>query len=334
MKKVIILVGLFFVSCTSNLSNQPQVYTQEALGTYLSMTYFADERKDFSQAVDSTINAINQSMSTYIDTSDISQINQGKQLSVDDMFKDNFLKAKEIHQLTKGYFDPTVGLLVNYYGFGPQKLSLEVNDHNTDSLMQYVGFDQVELNAQQQIIKKHPSIYIDFNAIAKGYTVDRIGVLLEQNGISNYIIDIGGEILAKGNNVERDNSWRVGIDRPAEGNNERAYDYIVALNNQAIATSGNYRKYNEGADGEKYVHTIDPLSGKSVKSDVLSASVITSDCMTADAYATAFMSMGYQKSVEIIESLDEIEALFIFIDDANQIQTYVSKGLEDFIEKI
>ena len=331
---LLILCLQIVVSCTNSTLNKPQTYNQEALGTYLSMTFFADEQFDLSKKVDSTITAINQSMSTYIPTSDISKINKGSVIKVDHMFQENFMKSKEIYEITNGYFDPTVGLLVNYYGLGPEKYNLEVNDANTDSLMQYVGFNKVKLDQQQQIIKSHPSVFLDFNAIAKGYAVDRIGVLLEQLGINNYIIDIGGEILAKGTNLERDGSWKVGIDRPSEGNTERAYDYILSLNNKAIATSGNYRKFNEEESGEKYVHTINPKTGQSEKSDILSASVIANDCMTADAFATAFMSMGFERSLEVFNGLDDIEVLFIYIDDENEIQSFVSEGLKSKLEKI
>lgn len=334
MKKIIGVFVLLFISCNTSQQNKPQVYNQNALGTYLSMTFFADEKKDFAKKVDSTISAINQSMSTYIENSDISKINRGELITVDHMFEENFNKAKEIYKQTDAYFDPTVGLLVNYYGFGPKKLDLEISDKNTDSLMQYVGFNQVELNSNQQIIKNHPSVYIDFNAIAKGYAVDRIGFLLEQHGINNFIIDIGGEIVAKGENLQRNGAWRVGIDRPAEGNDERTYDYVVDLYNQAIATSGNYRKYSQDEKGNKFVHTINPKTGKSEKSDILSASVIASDCMTADAFATAIMAMGYSKAIQLLKKDDTIQAILIYVDDKNDVQTFISEGVEDYLVKI
>lgn len=335
MKKIIGVFVLLFISCNPSKKNEPQVYNQEALGTYLSMTFFADEKKDFAKEVDSTIAAINQSMSTYIETSDISKINRGELITVDHMFEENFHKAKEIYEQTDAYFDPTVGLLVNYYGFGPKKLDLEINDKNTDSLMQYVGFNQVELNSNQQVIKNHPSVYIDFNALAKGYAVDRIGVLLEQHGINNFIIDIGGEIVAKGENLQRNGAWRVGIDRPAEGrNDERTYDYVVNLYNQAIATSGNYRKFSEDEKGNKFVHTINPKTGKSEKSDILSASVIASDCMTADAYATAFMSMGFEKTLALVQEIDNIEVVLIYVNQTNELNTYISKELKKSINQV
>lgn len=335
MKKIIGVFVLLFISCNPSQQNKPQVYNQNALGTYLSMTFFADEKKDFAKEVDSTISAINQSMSTYIETSDISKINRGELINVDQMFKENFHKAKEIYEQTDAYFDPTVGLLVNYYGFGPKKLDLEINDKNTDSLMQYVDFNQVKLNSNQQIIKNHPSVYIDFNAIAKGYAVDRIGVLLEQHGINNFIIDIGGEIVAKGENLQRNGAWRVGIDRPAEGrNDERTYDYVVNLYSQAIATSGNYRKFSEDEKGNKFVHTINPKTGKSEKSDILSASVIASDCMTADAFATAFMSMGFEKTLALVQEIDNIEVVLIYVDQTNELNTYISKELKKTINQV
>ncbi len=327
-----VLVGCF-TSCELPEIIEPKVLNGEALGTYYSMTYFDEEHLDISMAIDSTFNAINASMSTYIKDSDISKMNRGKRIQADHMFVENFVASKKIHDLTNGYFDPTVGILVNYYGFGPQKMNLEINQRNTDSLMQYVGFDKVNLSEDNYLIKAHDSIFLDFNAIAKGYAVDRLGHLLESYGILNYIIDIGGEIVAKGKNLQREGPWRVGIDRPSEGNDERAYDYVLTLDDKAIATSGNYRKYNEDESGNKFVHTINPKTGKSEKSDVLSASVLASDCMTADAYATAFMSMGFDSSKKILDEI-EVDAVLIYVDDNNESQTFVSENLRDFIEKI
>ncbi|MDX1363812.1 MAG: FAD:protein FMN transferase, partial [Arenibacter latericius] len=189
----------------------------EALGTTYSLIYIADEELDYQREIDSIFKVINQSMSTYIPSSDISKINRGDTtVVVDHMFREVFNLSREIYNATEGYFDPTVGALVNAWGFGPGK-ELEMNRERVDSLLQYVGFNKVNLTPEHKITKANPNIYFDFNAIAKGYSVDRIAVFLDSKGIENYLLEVGGELVAKGENTIKKKQWVVAIDDPQMG---------------------------------------------------------------------------------------------------------------------
>ncbi|MGM0635616.1 MAG: FAD:protein FMN transferase [Bacteroidota bacterium] len=329
MKKILLLfLAISFVACQNSTHKKVQVFSGEALGTTFQVQFFNDEMIDLSTKIDSTFQTINQSLSTYISTSDISKINKGDStIQVDHQFVDNFKTAKHIHKQTQGYFDPTVGVLVNAYGFGPENTVNEISQHSLDSLRNLVGFDKVSMAADRTIKKEHPSIFIDFNAIAKGYAVDRLAQLLENHQIDNYLVEIGGELVASGENLDNQQPWKIGIDDPVENNSSRSYSYIVALNNQAMATSGNYRKFKTDSAGNKFVHTVNPITGKNTKSDVLSATVLADDCMIADAYATAFMAMGFEKSVKLLQEIGGVQAMLIYAEEGN-VNTYFTTDFE------
>lgn len=337
MKKLFsyFLLLTFFASCSTSNEQKPQIYSGNALGTTFQMQFFHANELQLGKKIDSTFTVLNASLSTYIQDSDISKINRGdSSVIVDQQFIDNFKASKEIHRITDGYFDPTVGLLVNAYGFGPEKYELVMNEKTIDSLMQFVGLDQVSLSEDNRIIKKHPETFLDFNSIAKGYAVDRLAALLDKNGIENYLIEVGGELVAKGTNLSKNDYWKIGIDQPLAGDNKNRslLEDIVNLKDKAMATSGNYRKFKIDSLGNKFVHTINPKTGKSEASDVLSASVFASNCMTADAYATAFMAMGINKSTKLLSNIEGIEAVLIF-SEGNEIKTFISEGIKSDIEK-
>lgn len=324
---------LFFLISLVSCDNapKPQIYSGNALGTSFSIQFFADQDLQLSASIDSTFTVLNASLSTYLPNSDISRINRGDTtVIVDQQFKDNFLVAKKIFKETDAYFDPSAGILVNAYGFGPIKYNLDISNPSViDSLMQFVGFDKVHLTSSNKI-ELMPGSFLDFNAIAKGYAVDRLAVLLEVNGVHDYLVEVGGELVGKGLNLSNNSKWRVGIDDPKENTIERTFSSIIELDGYGLATSGNYRKFSVDDDGNKFVHTINPTSGKSVKTDVLSASVIANTCMEADAYATALMAMGSEKAIRFLEQNNKIFAL-LYIANLDEIDVYKSKGLEAFL---
>ena len=252
-----------------------------ALGTSYSITYLTKENQNYQQEIDSVFEVINQSMSTYWPDSDISRINNGDStLQVDQMFREVFALSKAVHQKTEGYFDPTVGVLVNAWGFGPGKL-MALDSTKVDSLLQYVGFDKVRITGDNRILKTHPEIRFDFNAIAKGYAIDRLAIMLDDKGVDNYLVEVGGEIVAKGENKLKQKPWTLGVDDP-QVEQGRRLKITLELKNGALASSGNYRKFRiDSITGEKYVHTIDPRSGYTKNSNVLSASVIAPSCAVA-----------------------------------------------------
>ena len=312
----VVYFGLFtflFFSC-NDFTNKKKTISGYSFGTSFLIQYEGKNNNDviIKNKIDSLFNTINNSFSTYISDSDISKINLGDSLLiVDNHFKKVFLKSYDIWKLSKGYFDPTVGSMVNAYGFGPEKKIKNFSQKKLDSLIKLTGFSKVSLTSKGTIKKKFSNIYLDFNAIGKGYTVDLISELLSSFSIKNFLIEIGGEIIAKGKNPNTGNFWKVAIDNPNKKNN-RQFIKTVLLKNKALATSGNYRKFRfDSLTGNKYVHTINPKNGKSFQSKILSVSVIASDCITADAWATALMIMPIELSKSIIESIEDVDAYWV-----------------------
>lgn len=329
------LIGMcFFVSC-GNPGPEEQVYAGEALGTSYHLKLFGPENLNIEKGLDSIFEVINNSMSTYRDDSDISKINSGDtSIRVDENFRKVFNFSKKIYRESKGYFDPTVGTLVNAYGFGPGSQAGGLTPVKIDSMLQYVGFDKVSLTADNKIVKQSPQIYLDFNAIAKGYSVDVIALYLDHKGVQDYLIEVGGELVAKGRNRAKDQSWIVAIDNPMQTVENRTYQAALALNDRAMATSGNYRKFRvDSLTGQRFVHTINPITGMSEKSNLLSASVLAENCAFADAYATAFMALGLEKSREMFERLENVEVYFIYAEENDKVNVYASEGFEKVLVK-
>lgn len=298
-----------------------------AFGTTFHITLDDPEHHVSEKDIDSIIHAVNRSLSTYIPNSDISKINKGDTtVIVDALFTEVFEKSFKIYSETAGAFDPTIGTLVNAWGFGPGSGLAQMEQSKVDSLLEFVGFDQVNLK-NGRLVKEHPQTFLDFNANAKGFGVDIIGRFMEQNGITNYLIEIGGEIRARGNN-SKNNAWRVAIERP-NFDGTRSFQTIIALEDESIATSGNYRKFKiDTISGEKYAHTIDTKTGYPSKSKMLSASVIGKlDCADVDGYATAFMAMGLEKTKEFLDQHSELKAFLIYSDETGGLETYHTPNL-------
>ncbi len=282
------------------------------LGTLYNIQYISNIPEDKVQkGIDSIFYVINKSLSTYLPQSDISKINRGDtSVVVDHHFRAVFEKATEVWKATGGYFDPTVGTLVNAYGFGPAKAINELNLQQKDSLLALTGWQKVKLKNDHTVVKESPLIYLDFNALAKGYVVDMIGDYLHQMGNKSYMVEIGGEIVTKGNSPKTGQAWKIAIDDPLQGG-QRNFLQTLTLHNQALASSGNYRKYRiDSITGERFVHSINPLNGSALKTNILSTSVKAPDCMTADAWATALMVMPLEKGKKLIENDPQLEALW------------------------
>ena len=337
MKNHYIPAGLGLLLLTCILACTPKAKEQEvkisglAQGTYYAITYFDNETRDLQPEIDSFFNAFNQSASTYLESSIISRFNRNDTTTrADEPFIVVFNKSHEVSVATDGAFDITTFPLSDAWGFGftdPMKL----NQEKVDSILQYVDYRKVKIEGDR-LIKEIPEIRLDFNAIAKGYSVDLIGKILEEKGITSYLADVGGEVLAKGQKPDG-SAWKVGIERPTdEPDDQRSLDAVVTLKNKALATSGNYRRFFI-KDGLKYSHTIDPHTGYPVTHKLLSASVLADDTMTADAYATAFMIMGLEKSKTFIAGHPELEAHFIYTNSKGQYETWTSPGLVELIVK-
>ncbi|MFT5749586.1 MAG: thiamine biosynthesis lipoprotein [Ancylomarina sp.] len=329
--QLLLLTSLFLVACQPS---QEEYQFNEGFmwGTIYHIIYDNPNGEDLHEEVKAKMNEFDHSLSTYKPNSIISRVNNNDSTVVlDHYFETVFKRSLEISEITNGAFDMTIAPLVNAWGFG-FKNKLEPEDIPVDSLLEIVGYQKVKL-LNHKIIKDDSRIMFDPSAIAKGYGVDVVAEFLESKGIMNYMVEIGGEIRVKGVS-NKNRSWRVGIDKPIddpEVKNREIQD-ILSLPNGAMATSGNYRQFYI-KDGKKYAHTIDPKLGYPVQHSLLSASVIAQDCMTADAYATAFMVLGFEKSREIVENDPNLEAYFIYTDTDGKYQTYSSEKIKKMILK-
>ena len=253
---------------------------------------------------------------------------------VDENFQEVFKTSEEIYKESNGYFDPTVGNLVNAYGFGPDHTLDSINQVQIDSMLQYVGFNKVKLTSNNKIQKERPEIFLDFNAIAKGYTIDVIAHYFDSKNIENYLIELGGELVAKGTNTSTKNAWVVGIDDPLQEEGNRTLEATLELKDRAMATSGNYRKFRvDSKTGQRFVHTINPLSGKSEKSNLLSASVLAKNCTLADGYATAFMALGLERSQDILKKLKDVDVYLIYTEENGDVKVFTSSGFDKALLK-
>ena len=326
-----VLLALLIMGCQPEKEWLRNVTAGPALGTSFSIIYLTHEPLDLQSDIDSVFQVVNKSMSTYIPGSDISKINLGDStIRVDHMFREVFELSKKVYEESDGYFDPTVGVLVDAWGFGPGK-QIEMDSSRVDSLLEYVGFDKVELTEDSRIRKTDARIRFDFNAVAKGYAIDRLGELLDEKDLDHYLIEVGGELLAKGQNKQKKKRWVVGIDDPQVAD-ERRLKRTIYLENRAMASSGNYRKFRvDSITGEKFVHTINPKTGFTKNSRVLSSTVLAEDCARADAFATAFMAMDLAQSKAVLEEEDELDAYIIYLDNKGEIQEYMTDGFSDLL---
>ena len=320
----ILFTFLYSCSSSTNFTN----LTGHTFGTYYDIKMFSDDDELISrQNLDSIFEGFNNSLSTYINSSIISRINNGDDIDVDDLFFDVYNKSKLLHEKTKGLFDPSIGLLLEYYGFGPNKIQNNINEDSIYNIMMSVGFDKISIN-DRKLYKQDRRTKLDFNAIAKGYAVDVISNYIESKGVSNYLIDIGGEIKSSGKNVLKNLNWKIAINNP-DLNSDSNYYKILELQNISIATSGNYRNYKiDSISGKKYVHTINPINGKSQETNVLSASVISKSCFTADAFATAMMVGDIDNAIKLTEDNHEIDSFIIYVDSLNNVTEYASFGFK------
>ncbi len=330
--KVKLLFSVLFVVALLSCKNSPSKYIYNKgmiYGTVYSITYESPNGIDLQERITEKLNNYNLMFSTYAKESIISKINSNQPTELSNEFIICYNKAMEVSEKTNGAFDITAGAMVNAWGFGPEEKK-KMTQQKVDSLIQITGYQKIKLE-NGEILKENPNIKIDMSAIAKGYTSDLIGNFLAENGCQNYMVEIGGEVAAKGIN-EAGKTWAIGISKPDETAifGSSGLQAKVKLTDHGLATSGNYRNFYV-EDGKKYAHTIDPKTGYPVQHSILSSTVIANDCMTADAYATAFMVLGLEKGIEIAKKVPEIEVFFIYADEKGENQVYMSDGFEEYI---
>ena len=321
------LAAILIIVKVTRDNNKPLVSGQVAgltMGTipYI-VKYRATEEFDFQYPIDSTLKVFNQSLSTYIPDSEISRFNRGDTLVFENKhFYQVLRSSRSVHEATGGAFDPTVGPLVNAWGFGPKDRVENLKHESVDSLLAFVGFDKISFDRDYAV--KPNGTYLDFSAIAKGYAIDLLAEFLESKAITNYMVEIGGEVRTRGLN-EKGNVWAIGIEDPLVEADQQRISTIVLLEDRAVATSGNYRNYYE-KDGVLYAHIIDPRTGYTAQRKILSASVFAPECMLADAYATGFMVLGVEESMRIVNEDNAVDAILIYQEDG-EIKTTISDGI-------
>ena len=311
MKRLYLLfvIAIVFASCL----RQPQKinYSGITQGSYFSIIYYDEEGRTFEAEIDSIFKEVDNSVSLWNENSIIRKVNRNEDVVVNQIFKDNFEWACKASEFSDGAFDATIGPLVSAWGFHYKK-ELEMTPEMVDSIRQLVGYQKIQI-VDDKVVKANPNMTLDFNAVAQGYTTDLIGNFLETKGIYNYLVDVGGEILAHGNKPNGD-LWTIGIERPAEKyDSERSVQEKLTLKDKGIVTSGNYRKYIE-KDGVRYSHSIDPKTGYPVEQNLLSATVIADNASWADCLATICMIVGKEKASKLLEG-QGVEAYFIFVED-------------------
>lgn len=298
-------------------------------GTTYHITYQSDD--NLKKEIEETLKAVDQEFSMFNPQSTVALINEGKRPTLSDDFLEVYQLAQQVNEESDGAFDITVAPLVNAWGFGFKNQQMP-NNHQIDSLRRLVGMEHVSLagaKGSQYVRFQRPRMMLDFSAIAKGYGTDRVARLLMSHDVANFMVEIGGEVYAKGNSEKR-LPWRIGVSKPVDDPDNDAQELETVLNvtNQAMATSGNYRNfYYKG--GRKYAHTIDPKTGRPVQHSLLSATVLAPTCAEADAYATSFMVMGLDKARQVLERKKQLKAYFIYQNAQGGLSVWKSEGLDE-----
>ena len=320
---VVVTLVLFFAF--RNPANGKLTYHKNSgfiFGTSYNITYQSD--RDYEDSIKAILDSIDYSLSPFNEKSIITAVNNNKNVDVNDDFIKVFTLAKEVNKETSGAFDITVAPLVNVWGFGFKNGKFPT-DEEIDSIKSFVGFDKVRLEGRK-VVKDDPRIMLDCSAIAKGYAVDKVADMLRGKGIKNFLVEIGGEIVISGLNAQN-HEWSIGITKPVDDSLSVNSDLqmVMKITNRAMATSGNYRNYYI-KDGHKYAHTISPTTGKPAESDMLSATVIAPTCAEADAYATAFMVIGKERALGILQRQKDKRYILIY-DNHGKTDWVVSKDL-------
>ena len=328
-------VILLFLILNYSCKEKPEYssFAGVAQGTTYSIVFENSAKRNpfgLKAEIEKILSDFDMSLSLYKDSSILSRINRNEEVVPDEFFIEVFRRSIEISQLTNGAFDITVGPLVRAWGFGPDEHK-DVSASKIDSLRQFVGIEKVQLT-EGKLLKSDPRIKLDFNAIAQGYSVDVLCGYLNKQGIKSYLVEIGGEVRVKGD--KGDSLWRIGIDRPEDDNMSPGenLEAVIEMKDRSLATSGNYRKYYV-ENGIKYSHTIDPKTGYPARNQLLSATLLASDCATADGIATACMVMGKERSIEFLDLHPEFDAYLIYSDENGNFKTWMTENLKGLISE-
>lgn len=314
-KNLLLLFAFVLISCDSKNDNYITI-DGFAEGTTYHIIYNDPQKRDLSENFAKFFEDFENSLSIYNPSSIVSRMNDNDTTAyADDWFVECLAISKDIYRRSHGLLDITLRPLISAYGFGGESGPRALSSKQVDSMLKFVGCDKVELR-NRQLIKKDNRTELDFNAVAKGYSVDLLGKMLDSLGMSDYLVEVGGEIVTKGKN-EKNKEWTIAIDTPLEGNYTPGADVqaVLALSGKGMATSGNYRRFATDEYGNKVVHTIDPRTGKSSMNNLLSVTIVAPSCAVADGFATACMVAGLDEARKIIAENPELDALFIYSED-------------------
>lgn len=338
LRKFITVMSVLLVALYVYYQREPPLQFWKLSGSTMGTTYSVKLLENqlgsagvaaLKKEIDELLVEVNRQMSTYIPDSEINAFNTATSTApyaVSPGFAAVVKRAVELCNDTVGAFNPTLDRLINAWGFGPDGPRYQPDFVEVTEALTFVGCNMIVYDGPESIRKVEPEVTINLNAIAKGWAVDQVAALIEAKSVTNYFVEIGGEVYARGIS-EKIRPWRVGIDRPAEGSAPgEAYDLIVELDGRGIATSGDYRNFAVGDDGEKFNHILDPRSGSPSTTPMASVSVLAPDCATADAIATGLFVMGVEEGLAWVEARPGIEAAFIEHGPENTFKTTLSSG--------
>lgn len=330
IKYIAAAVGAYWLLACSQRPAVPVTLEGFALGTIYKVTVTDPAPDSLRQKVEAIFAEADSTMSVFNPRSLLSRLNRNETDRPNEDIIYNIQLARGISELSGGKYDITVQPLVEAYGFIDGEQSADVN---TDSLLRYVGYEKIRLSDDSRLIKELPEIRIGLNSVAKGYTVDKAARMLEANGVENYLVNVGGEIFCRGVNPAGER-WRIAIDTPYEGNYfpGASASTVLHVSGEGVATSGNYRNFHTGPDGNKYTHIIDPLTGANTASSLLSATVIAETCALADALGTMFITLGLEDSLTLLDAHPEFAVLLIYAGEEGRMEMYATERMRRYMK--
>ena len=333
------LGALLLFSCDNNTKKTSKLYEVEGKGGSVAyrVKYISADSTDLKPAIDSLVKVVDHSISSYNKESIVAKINQGLVATkANDHFKRAFATAQKVWKESGGFYDPTVGILVNAWGFGKeliQPVSKLPTEHEIDSLKKYVGFEKVHISDDDYVKKQNPAIQLDLTSVLRGYTADVISDFLKSKGIENFLVKVDGQTIVEGKDVVNNTPWKVEAEDPYELNDDYK-EVILHLNNESVSTDENYRRVWIDGNGKRFVHIINPFTGYPMTGEMLSATVIAKTAVESDAYSTMFMIISLEKSKEFLAKHPELKALLVYSDQNNEVKTYKTQNIEPLIVTI
>lgn len=333
------LGALLLFSCDNNTKKTSKLYEVEGKGGSVAyrVKYISADSTDLKPAIDSLVKVVDHSISSYNKESIVAKINQGLVATkANDHFKRAFATAQKVWKESGGFYDPTVGILVNAWGFGKeliQPVSKLPTEHEIDSLKKYVGFEKVHISDDDYVKKQNPAIQLDLTSVLRGYTADVISDFLKSKGIENFSVKVDGQTIVEGKDVVNNTPWKVEAEDPYKLNDDYK-EVILHLNNESVSTDENYRRVWIDENGKRFVHIINPFTGYPMTGEMLSATVIAKTAVESDAYSTMFMIIGLEKSKEFLAKHPELKALLVYSDQNNEVKTYKTQNIEPLIVTI